>query len=223
MVLLIAPPAYLYGQYNNDPDIQATRDAYNQEAQYIFNWLQTNPIADYRGDPISGPLLDFVAQGLYNMTRRVQVASTLGGVKGSFGDAAFGTSEFAGGTYQEPDSQAISLSDDQFRRAITWNIFSGDGWTFSTNWLRRRIARFIFGVDGASDINVDDQQLISIMWTSLRTATVYVTSPASSATLTGLLLIGISNNYLQTPIGYDIIIVALNFQTSMTDFGGDIL
>jgi len=218
-----APPSYLYGEYADDTNLQATRQAYNQEANGLFQWLQTVPIADYRNNPISSTLLDFVAEGLYNMQRKVLVAATRSNIKGAFADVAMGDAAFADGEYSEATATVITLNDDQFRRAITWNIYSGDGWIFSTPWLRRRIARFMFGTNGNDVSQVGDQQYISIQWTALRTATIYITAPSADTVIAGVLQTGLTSGYLQSPIGYLFNIILLNFQTSDTDFGGDIL
>jgi hypothetical protein len=195
-----APPSYLYGEYADDADLQATRDAYNEEANGLFQWLQTTAIADYRNDPVSGVLLDFVAAGLYNMTRNVPIILSGGSARGAFADVALADSPFAGALFTTGSAVILSLTDDQFRRALTWNIYSGDGWTFSTPWLRRRLARFAFSANGFDDQNVADQQAVSIKWTALRTATIVITGAA--ATIVSILQSGLSSGYLQAPIGY---------------------
>lgn len=194
------PPSYLYGEYADDSDLKAMRDAYIKEAQGIFLWLQNTAIADYRNDPISAELLDFVGAGLYNMTRNIPIIGGSGSYKGAFADVAFGDAEFAGGTYTAGSATSIVLTDDQFRRAITWNIYSGDTWTFSTSWLRRRIARFMFSANGYDTATVEQQQLVSVAWPTLRTADVVVTS--TDTDLVTLLQNGLGNGYLQAPIGY---------------------
>ena len=201
-----APNSYLYGEYADDPDIKATRDAYYAQAQGLFSWLQNNPIADYRNDPISSQLLDFVGAGLYNMTRNVPVVGTGGSYKGAFADVTFSEVAFAGGTYTAGSSTTIVLTDDQFRRSITWNIYTGDGWTFSTPWLRRRLARFIFSANGYDIATVDQQQLVSIEWPQLRTANITIAS--SMPDLITLLQNGLGNGYLKVPIGYTFNIAA---------------
>jgi len=48
-----------------------------------------------------------------------------------------------------PSSQIFyELPDDIFKRILTWNLYKGDGNRFSMRWLKRRIARFLFGVNG---------------------------------------------------------------------------
>lgn len=223
MSLLNAPQSYLYGEYRDDPDLRATRTAYNQEANGIFQWMQQNPVADYRSSAVGSNLLDWVGLGLYNMSRKVLVSSSGGGATGSFGDVVMGHSPFAGGKITAPTSLALNLSDDQYRRAITWTIYAGDGWVFNTDWLRRRIARFMFVADGYGEFQVADLQLISIQWIGLRSANVFITAPAMSSALALILSVGLSTGYLQIPLGYTINITLLNYQTAATDFGGDIL
>lgn len=222
--MLVSPPkSYLYGQYADDKSLKATRDAYNTESSDIFSWMQTTPISDHRSDKITGNLLDWLAGGIYNMSRKVMVSATTGTVTGSIGDVVLGDVPLADGNVTQPNNIAINLSDDQFKRSITWNTYSGDGWIFNTDWLRRRITRFMFSANGYSDFNVADMQLVDIRWTDIRTASIFVTAPALSSVVASILSIGINNGYLQTPIGYTFNVSLINYQTSHTDFGGDIL
>ena len=40
-------------------------------------------------------------------------------------------------------------SDDIYKRVLTWRLYKGDGRQFTVTWLKRRVARFVFGVDGS--------------------------------------------------------------------------
>jgi hypothetical protein len=51
-------------------------------------------------------------------------------------------------TYSFPVTQFYTLSDDAYQRIITWDFFKGDGKRFCMRWLKRRIMRFLVGVNG---------------------------------------------------------------------------
>ena len=49
-------------------------------------------------------------------------------------------------------SNIIATSDDIFQRIITWDWYKGDGRVFNIRWLKRRIMRFILGVNGTAPL-----------------------------------------------------------------------
>lgn len=150
-------PAYVYVQYNDDDSIQAFFSSYNDGTQYYLDWFSGINLPIYTG--LSGSLLDWVAQGLYGMTR-----PTLESV----GSAALGpldTAELATITldYFAPGiaSTFFLASDDIFQRIMTWQLYKGDGKVFTLKWLKRRVLRFLKGSNG-KDVNVADTSQISI-------------------------------------------------------------
>ena len=52
-------------------------------------------------------------------------------------------------------------TDDVFKRIMTWNFYKGDGNVFNVRWLKRRIMRFLIGVDGTAP-NVDQTYIVSV-------------------------------------------------------------
>jgi len=62
-------PAYLYQEYADDDDLQAFFAGFNSGAHRYVDWFANVGLAIYTGGAIFGPLLDWVAQGLYGMTR----------------------------------------------------------------------------------------------------------------------------------------------------------
>ena len=56
---------------------------------------------------------------------------------------------------------AVVANDDVYKRSLTWNLYAGDGYQASVVWLRKRIARFLYGTNG-TDISVDDLLNVSI-------------------------------------------------------------
>jgi hypothetical protein len=135
--------SYLYTQYADDDDLQALVEAYNQGTQYFVDWFNNVNLPYYPG--LSGGLLNWVAEGLYGL-QRTQLASQLSSAKGALNTVALNTMVLNGSI---PASQTFyDLTDDIFKRILTWNLYKGDGRQFSVRWLKRRIIRFLVGTDG---------------------------------------------------------------------------
>jgi hypothetical protein len=151
--------AYLYSQYATDENVQAFVDSYNSIAQGYLEWFNQTPLSVYTSPNISGPLLDWIGQGIYGISR--PVISTL--ISRSYG--AYNTLPYnarAYGTRRQVNSgTAEAASDDIYKRTLTWHTYLGDGRQMSIMWLRRRVARFLFGANG-SDIPVDYLSQVSI-------------------------------------------------------------
>jgi hypothetical protein len=64
-------PSYVYQEYSDDDSIQGFVLAQNQIQQAFLNWFNSLNLPIYTKDPISGPLLDWVAGGLYGFLRPV--------------------------------------------------------------------------------------------------------------------------------------------------------
>jgi hypothetical protein len=135
--------SYLYTEYADDDDLQAFVSAYNQATQYYVDWFNTVGLAFYPG--LSGPLLDWVAEGLYGL-EKTSLATPASAALGMFNTVPFNTIVFNG--YTPSTETYYSLSDDVFQRILTWDFFKGDGKRFSIRWLKRRIMRFIVGMNG---------------------------------------------------------------------------
>lgn len=148
-------PSYLYFQYQNDPDLPALIDAYNELAQEYVDWFNNINLPIYTG--LSGSLLDWVGQGVYGIQRPAFATESVDGVIGQLaGVKNHGTSPLP-----EPNiALAISSTqvfktvtsydtpDDIYKRVLTWWFYKGDGYDFSIQWLKRRIYRFLFGAEG---------------------------------------------------------------------------
>ena len=132
--------SYPYVQFADDENITAWFDAYNSYAQQYLDWFNNTPLAVYTRSEISGALLDWVANGVYGCYRT---------------PIAFGNSRSIGplNTYtpnyipfnqgkELSDVASFTMTDDIFKRVITWNFYKGDGVQISIPWLKKRIARF---------------------------------------------------------------------------------
>ena len=142
--------AYPYVQFADDDNISAWFDAFNEYAQVYLDWFNNTPLAVYTNDNISGDLLDWVAAGIYGCYRT---------------PIAFGNSRTIGAlnTYTPnylplnqgkdlSNQTSFTMTDDIFKRVITWNFYKADGTQMSIPWLKKRIARF--AVVALSDVSI---------------------------------------------------------------------
>ncbi|MGC9271932.1 MAG: hypothetical protein ACP5E6_17465, partial [Acidiphilium sp.] len=90
-------------------------------------------------------------------------------------------------------------SDDIYKRVLTWWLYRGDGQRFSIQWLRRRVARFIYGANGL-DISLNLIQNISVKYTAAAQITITVPTGTSSqffqqCVANGVLALPFQNTY----------------------------
>jgi uncharacterized protein YjdB len=153
-------PTYVFTQYNDDEDVTAFFESYNEMAQKYLDAFNNLQLPCWTSQLITGWLLDWIAQGIYG-----QVRPALQIVKEQTQKGDYNTIEYNSITYATISNyiagQYSNLSDDLFKRVLTWNFYKGDGFQFSIPWFKRRIARFIRGVDGI-DPPVDETFDISI-------------------------------------------------------------
>lgn len=140
-------PAYPFVQYRDDPNIVAFFNAYNIIAQQYLDAFNALFLPCWTSSLITGPLLDWIARGIYGVERPLIQTSTATLAEGAYNTVEYNEivyahmENFHPGTFQH-------MPDDYFKRILTWNFYKGDGFQFSVEWLKRRIARFIHGVDG---------------------------------------------------------------------------
>jgi hypothetical protein len=154
-------PSYLYEQYQDDDDLQAFVGSWNSLAQGYVDWFAETYLGDYTSDAISGPLLDWIAEGIYGMSR----PTLSSGANRDIGPL---------NTYEpnvlEPNqlkrigpTNVTATTDDIFKRIMTWNFYKGDGNVFNIRWLKRRILRFLIGVNGTAP-NIDQTYPVSVSY-----------------------------------------------------------
>src|SRR5271166_2442892 len=142
-------PSYLYGQYKDSDDLQAFVDAYNTLTQQYVNWFNYVILPDYTNRYIAGAMLDWVAEGLYGIFRPALASGRIV----SLGPANTWVANVVyPNEIEDIRPPSYLLNDDFFKRVITWHFFKGDGKYFTIRWLKRRVLRFLLGVDGT---NVD--------------------------------------------------------------------
>ncbi|KDR41535.1 hypothetical protein BG61_16675 [Caballeronia glathei] len=139
-------PSYLYRQYSDDVNLRAFVDAYNSLSQGYLSWFTSTPLALYTSPNITGPLLDWIARGIYGIPRPVLSSSTTSRVAG-YDAYAYNTMPYNGQKISSSGSAALA-SDDIYKRVMTWNLYRGDGKVFTIGWLKNRINRFLNGVNG---------------------------------------------------------------------------
>jgi len=171
-------PSYAYFQYADDESIQAFISAYNSITQSYLNWFVDTPLSVYTSPAISGLLLDWIGQGLYGYERPFLITGEVNGrVSGGYGFSVIGKSPYGKRRQKITPGTATVVSDDVYKRALTWHLYLGDGKQMTIQWMKRRLARFLYGV-GGGDIPVDDLQNISIQFLTINNAVGYYGSHA---------------------------------------------
>ena len=137
-------PAYPYEQYRDDENINSFFDAYNALAQPYLDWFNSINLPIYTG--LSGTLLDWVAEGLYGIGRpTIAIVKTSG--FGAFNTYTLNSIQF-NASVTTGTATVFPATDDIFKRIITWNFYKNDGKIFTVKWLKRRIMRFLAGING---------------------------------------------------------------------------
>lgn len=169
--------AYPYVQYQQDDNISCFFDALNIYAQAYVDWFNSLDLPIYTKSPVEGALLDWVASGLYGIGRPglpVSEGSPDKGPVNTFTTNMLPVDGFVAGT---PDTY-IAVNDDFFRRILTWQLYRGDGDVPSPVWLKRRINRFLNGVDG-NDVTDNTTYDVSVIPNDVRKWT--ITIPSTTA------------------------------------------
>lgn len=190
-------PSYLYVQYNDDDDLQALVASYNFTMQQIINWFTTIGLPVYTGSPISGPLLDWVALGLYGMARPVLASGSARHV-GPFNTVTLNALPFDQIETINPSSYIIT-TDDVFKRCLTWNHYKGDGFVFCPRWLKRRVMRWLTGYNG-TDVANDQTYDIGVTY-SAYAVTITINNSASYP-LAQTFADAVASNVLNLPLQY---------------------
>jgi hypothetical protein len=140
-------PSYLYWEYSDDSDLQAFVSSQNSLAQGYLEWFNQTPLALYTSPSISGPLLDWVGQGIYGIKRPVLASETSSTIAG-YNSAAYDTVAYNSLQFFQSGTASIA-DDDIYKRVLTWNTYRGDGEQFTMGWLKNRVGRFINGANGS--------------------------------------------------------------------------
>ena len=127
-----------------------------QDIVDTFNGLNL-PI--YTKEPVAGALLDWVARGLYGMSRPSLISGQYKTL-GPYNSGEYDTQQYNQWDLLFPDQIAVT-NDDIFRRILTWHISKREGKYFTIPWLKKRIAKFLYGTNGTQP-NIDQTYQISV-------------------------------------------------------------
>jgi len=133
--------SYLYWQYADDEDLQAFITAYNTMTQDYVDWFYNISLPIYT--QLNGDLLDWVGLGLYGI-HRSSIGVFINRLQGTLNSYEMNTTEMNGFS----SIVNYTLTDDQYKKVITWHFYKADGKQFSIGWLKRRIERFLYGING---------------------------------------------------------------------------
>lgn len=179
--------SYLYQEYSDDDALQAFVASYNTMAQQYVDWFNQVQLPVYTGALVSGALLDWVAAGLYGITRPLLPVGH-DTVLGPFNTAPFNTLPFNGRI--DIPSNYVATPDDAFKRILTWLFYKGDGHQFDIMWLKRRVMRFLYGVSGADDgadgPGVDQTYRISVTFGPANQVNINIASGSTAITSSAL-------------------------------------
>lgn len=166
--------AYLYQQYADDEDLQAFFLSHNQTAQGYVDWFNRTPLGVYTSPYIYGPLLDWVGTGLYGIKRPVISMGPLRAT-GAYNTASYNTLAYAGRKKGTPADAQVA-DDDLYKRVLTWHLYLGDGRQMSLMWLKKRVARFLYGANGG-DIPPDVLPNVSIGPAIIKSSAIVAVGP----------------------------------------------
>lgn len=171
--------SYAYQQYADDDDIQAFISAYNTLTQSYLSWFSNTPLALYTSPNISGPLLDWIGQGIYGISRPVFSTLATDYTGGAINAFPIDVVAINASTFSSSGS-AILATDDYYKRTITWFTYIGNGrYTNATN-IRLRVARFLYGVNG-TDVTLSQAQNVSVTIGSGNDITITIPSGTASS------------------------------------------
>lgn len=195
-------PSYLYAEYSDDQSLQAFVSSQNSLSQGYLDWFLNNPLGVYTSPFISGPILDWIGQGIYGIPRPILSTQTSLRLAG-YNSVAYNTAPYNNLTITTSGVASIA-SDDIYKRAMTWILYRGDGQVFSMQWLKNRINRFLNGSNG-NDYPVQNYPPSITVSGNTFTITAF-SSPALTA-LTELF----ANGALPVPFQYNFVFVGASF------------
>jgi hypothetical protein len=191
-------PAYPYEQYADDSDIQAFFTAYNNISNTNLTTINNLNLPIYTG--LSGLLLDWVADNLYGYKRpTLPVGSTFSN-QGVYNTIPYDTEAYNQDLENNPNT-FYTVTDDYFQRILTWNLYRGDGFQFTCNWLKRRVKRFLYGQNG-KDFTIDNTYEISVAYSG---AVITITIP--NITLAPIFQAAVQSGALNLPFQYTYVVV----------------
>ena len=180
-------PAYIYQQYSDDVNVQAFAQSFNTLAQSYLTWFNSTPLSVYISQSISGPLLDWIGQGIYGLERPTLSTLTTTRTAG-FGTGVYGMPPAYGEQVYTSSGTAQIATDDVYKRVLTWHTYKGDGYQFSLLWLKNRVTRFRYGQDGNDFPVLDAPPVVKVIGSKytiyVGNETLYLTDPSGNPIMT---------------------------------------
>jgi len=193
--------SYLYQQYTQDPyseDLQAFFTAYNTESQTRLDATNSLNLPIYTKQ--IAPLLDWTAYAIYGVTRPSLGSPAQFSPLGVYDTVPYDTTAYTQNITTGTSSFYV-VNEDIFKRILTWNFYKGDGFQYTTQWLKRRIKRFLLGVDGV-DFPIDNTYEISVTYGSNNVITLTVPNYA----VTPIFISALESGVLNVPFEYSYIV-----------------
>ncbi|MBR8141226.1 hypothetical protein KDW46_02485 [Burkholderia vietnamiensis] len=195
-------PAYLYQEYADDPDLQAFIASANSIAQGYLDWFNNTPLAVYTSPSIFGPLLDWIGNGIYGIPRPVLSTQT-STITAGYNSVPYNTLPYNGMQFTSSGTAEIA-TDDIYKRAMTWNLYRGDGQVFTMGWLKNRVNRFINGAGGTDYPVLNNPPSITV------SGTTFTITSFEDSVFTALQEC-IANGVLSVPFQYSFAFVGVSF------------
>jgi hypothetical protein len=196
-------PSYVYGEFADDPDIQAFFAGLNTTAQGYLDWFNSTPLGLYTSPNINGPLLDWIGNGVYGISRPV-LSNQTSALTAGYNSTPYNTMvPYDGASFSSSGSSALA-SDDIYKRAMTWDLYRGDGQMFTMGWLKNRVNRFLNGANGSDYTVLDSPPSITV------SGNVFTITSFQDSVFTSLQEL-LANNVLSVPFQYTFAFVEFSF------------
>lgn len=195
-------PSYPYVQYADDENISAFFTAYNEISQTNLTNLNNLYLPVYTSNSIIGPLLDWVGNNLYGIPRPIIPAGSATITGGLYDTDPYDTQPYDEGRIASSGSTATIANDDVYKRVLTWNLYRGDGTQFNVTWLKRRVLRFLGGVNGV-DFPIDNTYQISVAFSTPNTVTIHINTGTIPTTYASVISDFVNSQVIQLPFQYN--------------------
>ena len=193
-------PSYLYQEYSDDPNLQAFVTAQNGLAQQYVSWFNNANLPIYTG--LSGPILDWVGQGLYGLARP-SIASGIMSAEGPYASVPYSAALIPYSGFISAGNPTVYVAtDDVYQRVLTWHFYKGDGRQFTLKWLKRRVMRFLYGKNG-TDFIIAQTSPVSV---AISANTVTITLTGTPAAITAIFQACVASAILELPTLYTYVV-----------------
>ena len=205
MPLALTLKSYPYIQYQDDPNVAAFFDAYNQQSQANLDRNNALNLPNYLAQ--SGDLLTWVGTSLYGQPRNA-LPSGRTTYEGLINTYQLNTLKL-NARKEDTSGDAFTLTDPEYQAVIQWNNYKGDGFQFTIRWLKRRVMRFLAGIAEVSGIptpNFDNTYQVSVGIVGAN-VTITLTNGPVPLTLGPILQAAVASGLVLLPFQYAFTVV----------------